>query len=55
VANTRQSLLRTALDHLVIPRLGGFFDPAQGFGLLAGDALGVDAKQKFATRRTSGG
>jgi hypothetical protein len=39
--NTWQSLAPAALDHLlIIPRPGGFLDPALGFGWLPGDALG---------------
>jgi hypothetical protein len=35
-----------ALDRLlVVPGAGGFFDAAPGFGLLPGDALGVDPQQ----------
>jgi len=35
-----------ALDHLLtLGRPGGFLDPALGFVLLAGDALGVDPHQ----------
>jgi hypothetical protein len=49
VANTRQSLTGSALDHLVIPRPGGFLDAALGFGVLAGDALGVDAQKDVDT------
>ena len=46
VPNTCQSLAGPALDHLlVVPGLDRFFDAAHGFGLLPGDALGIDPQQ----------
>jgi len=46
VPNTCQSFAGPALDHLlVVPGPGRFFDAALGFGLLPGDALGVDTQQ----------
>ena len=46
VPNTCQSLAGLAHGvYFVVPGPGGFFDAALGFGLLPGDALGVDPEQ----------
>ena len=46
VPNTCPSLSRRGGNHLrVLAGPGGFLDPALGFGLLAGDALGTDPQE----------